>query len=280
MIQFVTGAGRTMASFRYRVECVQEALLMQGHEVKVAPTLDLSAKQAIFSKHFNPVDYSDAIAAKALGCRVVFDVCDDHRNTKFADHYDRMIRVADCVTANSDEMASRIWDTWHKRAHVIPDPIIYEPIDRVPDLTKTLWFGATWTLDDTLYKHIGTVSGDLEICTGPTDGISRPNTTFTLFSPEEQQKAFRRNGIAFIPYADSDEALAKSANRIIEALNASMVVVTNGIPAAKELMPFVELHHRDVGPHSVRKMEQGRQFVRQRYSVKQIVKLWKKALDL
>ena len=118
----------------------------------------------------------------------------------------------------------------------------------------------------------------LEVCTGPMRGFpALPNVTLTHFSPEEQERAFLRNGVAFIPYG-GERFETKSANRIIEALNASMVVVTNGIPASKELEPFVESRLEDVSEKSLIKMEAGRQFVRQRYGQKPVAKLWKKIL--
>src|SRR5574343_525910 len=274
MINFVTTAGEWMASYRYRVKSVQLGLTLEGYECAVTPHFKLDASCVVYSKHLNPADYTDAIGARSLGKKVVFDLCADHSETKYADHYARMIKVSDVITCNSKAMADRIMAVYKRASTVIPDPIWHDPIDRVPDLSKWLWFGAQWNMQPFM-EALPLIDGkELEICTGPIQPFVRPKTTITQWSPVEQQAAFLRNGVAFIPY--DENGTAKSANRVIEALNASMVVVTNGIPATKELQPFIESHPDRVGPESIAKMEAGRRYVRQHFSQKAITKKWKK----
>lgn len=277
MINFITTADQWMASYRYRIQCVQNQLLLEGVEVRVTPYFSLEASICVYSKHLMPSDYSDALGAKALGKRVVFDVCDDHSETRYADHYARMIGLADTVTCNSEAMRKRIWEVYQRKAHVIPDPILHDPIDREPDLTKWLWFGAQWNMQPLMDSLDLIADRELEICTGPIAPIIRPKTTITEWSVDEISRAFLRNGVAFIPY--EEEGACKSANRVLEALNASLVVVTNGIPATKELEPFIESHPSHVGPQSIAKMKAGRQYARSKYSQKAIVKKWKRVFD-
>ena len=278
-VNFVSTSNEYLASHRYRIQSPQTGLLMEGIECKVSPHFLLDADVCIYSKHLNLADYPDAIGARGMGKRVIFDICDDHTETEMADHYNRMVSVAHEITCNSEQMARRIREVWKKKATVIPDPIIYNPIDRVPDLTKFLWFGFHGNIS-ALIDNIDLV-GDrqLEICTGPIKGAVSPYVTLTRFSPEEQQRAFHRNGVAYLPYG-TDRTATKSANRIIEALNASMVVVTNGIPASRELDSFVEVSLEDVSEKSIQKMEAGRAFVRKKYSQKAITKLWRKVLGV
>lgn len=277
MINFVTTSNPWLASHRYRVQSPQTGLLMEGIECKVSPHFLLDADVCVYSKHLNPTDYSDALGARGMGKKVIFDICDDHTETELSTHYNRMVSVAHEITCNSEEMAKRIRKVWKKKATVIPDPIIYRPLDRTPDLSKFLWFGFHGNIKALVDRIDEIGERQLEICTGPMKGSWSSNITMTRFSPEEQERAFERNGVAFLPYGD-DRTQTKSANRIIEALNASMVVVTNGIPSSRELDSFVERRIEDVSDKSIQKMEAGRAFVRKHYSQKAVIKLWRKAL--
>jgi len=281
LINLVSVIDERWASFRYRTQVIQEAMLLDGTLCRITPSFMLEASHCVYSKHFNLCDYSDAIGAKALGKTIIFDVCDDHHDrTSVSDHYERMIKIADVVTCNSEAMRERIWHIHRKKAHVIPDPIVMPPHDRKPNLNKWLWYGHPQNIG-ALEENLHLIEGkDLEICTLTDRPIMREgNTKVTLWSPDEQQEAFKRNGVAFIPYKEAVHHSTKSANRVIEALNASLVpVVINPIPAVKDLLAFCETSPESVTEASVAKMEAGRAYVRRNYSTKEIGKLWKKVM--
>ena len=231
MINFISSSNEMIASYRYRVASPMNGLLLEGIHSRVSSHFLLDATTVVYQKHFNACDYPDAIGARGMGMGVIYDICDDHSETIYREHYNRMISVAHALTCNSKAMAERIWNVWGKKAEIIPDPIIYRPLDRTPDLTKFLWFGFQGGIEPLIERLHEVGDRQLEVCTGPMRGFpALPNVTLTHFSPEEQERAFLRNGVAFIPYG-GERFETKSANRIIEALNASMVVVTNGIPA-------------------------------------------------
>lgn len=281
MINLITTCNEDFASYRYRLKVIQETMLLEGVEARITPHFLLDATLCLYSKHLLQTDYSDAMGAKALGKTIVFDVCDDHsENPKVADHYERMIRLADIVTCNSEAMRERVWHLYRKKATCIPDPVLGEPLDRKPDLSKWLWFGHPTNIP-ALEEQLHLIEGKyLEICTITNRPVEREGLTkLTIWSQEEQKEAFKRSGVAFIPYGDGKQKY-KSANRVIEALNASLVpVVINPIPAVKELLCFCETNPENVTEASISKMESGRQYVRKNYSPKEVGKQWLKALS-
>jgi len=280
MINLITTSTEDLASYRYRIKVIQEAFLLEGIEARVSPHFLMDADVCLYSKHYS-FDYPDAIGAKALGKTIVFDVCDDHsEKEKLAGHYERMVRLADIITCNSDAMRERIWHVYRKKAHHIDDPVLGEPIDKKPDLDKWLWFGHPVNLP-VLEEYLDLIEGKtLEICTVTDRPVQREGSTkVTMWSEAEQVEAFKRNGVAFIPYGEGKQKY-KSANRVIEALNASLVpVVINPIPAVKELMCFCESSVAAVSEESIAKMELGRAFVRKNFSTKRIGKEWLKTLS-
>lgn len=280
MINIVTSANDFHASLRYRMRVLQESLLTSGTECRISTHFLIDAETCVYSKHFNLADYPDACGAKGMGKKIVFDLCDLHHETIHAPHYQRMVDVADIITCNSREMKKSILEVYKRKAILIGDPILQEPIDRTPDLSKWLWFGHPANLSE-LEKTLPLIAGkDLEVCTVPQGPIVRKGTTtVTPWTPDAQQEAFRRSGVAFIPYGEGRQR-AKSANRVLEALNASLVVCCiNPITAVTdELLPFVETRVEDVSERSIKKMELGRRYARTYYSKEQMGKKWRAAL--
>lgn len=278
MINLITTADEMHASYRYRTLVVAQDLLIHGIQVKVTPTFDIDATVCVYSKHWNYLDWMDALGAKALGKTIVFDCCDDHTETKHADHYRRMIEIADKVICNSDAMSRRIREVYKRAAAVIPDPVIELPLDRTPDLDRWCWVGHQTNYPSLLEWFPLIEDKDLTICTTHGTPVDRPGTRFVSWTPVSGPKVWEESGVCLVPYDKEMRRQCKSANRVIEALNKSCVVVSNGIDATRDLESFIEKHPADVGPDSIRKMEQGREYVRKRYSKERIGKLWRHEL--
>lgn len=279
LVNLVTTSDRLHASYRYRTEVISQQLLMQGVPTRITPTFILDATVCVFSKHWNYADFSDAIGAKTLGKRVVMDICDMHSETSHADHYRRMVSVADEITCNSEEMARRIREVYSRAAKVIPDPIIMEPLDRVPDLEKWCWIGHHANLESLADIEPMIEGHELTVCSSYGVEVTRPNTRFVAWTPEAGERVLNEHGVCLVPYGTDARRVTKSANRIIEALNKSMIVITNGIPASKDLQPFVDdfTYKYDWSERELR-MVQGREYVRKHYSQAAIGKLWRRVL--
>lgn len=278
MINLVSIGTEEHASHRYRTEVICRALLMGGIQSRVTPTFDLEADVCVYGKHWRYGDYIDAVGAKSLGKRIVFDCCDDHTETGHAAHYARMMSLADQVTCNSRAMQALILEAYGKFAEVIEDPIIMAPLDREPDLTKLAWIGHhnNWPA---MVEWFPQVEGmDLTVCVPYGMPVERLGTRVVPWNPVSGERVLGECGVLLVPYDDEPRRRIKSANRVLEGLNKSMVVVTNGIDSTQELMPFVETCVADVGPHSIKKMEQGREYARKFFSQEAIGKKWRKAL--
>lgn len=206
----------------------------------------------------------------------IFDVCDDHFETEHAEHYLLTCERADLVTCNSPTMALRIKDMTGRDAVVIPDPFEYER--KLPHQGNLLWFGWRWNL-----KPLMRVMADLPDV--PLEVVSEPgNTMVTPWSPENLQRAFSTAGIVLIPVGNKK---AKSANRMIEAINAGCFVVAEEMPAHNEFSPFAwigdigegvrwALDHPD---EALGATAMGQDYIDKHYSMDAIGPLWAKAIE-
>jgi hypothetical protein len=206
--------------------------------------------------------------------RVCFDVCDDHFDTAWADHYRNGIKRADLVTCNSQEMMEIIGLETGRDATIIPDP--YEQPERSPRVGETLlWFGHKVNLCDVEpYIKYGDLP-PLEV----VSNLSEPG--ITEWSPEAMDAAFSRAGLVIIPAGLS---MAKSGNRAIESLRRGLFVVAGYLPAYSDLGVYIgdicegvkwaQSHQDEV----LRRIKASQAYIRSEYSPERIGKLWAKAL--
>lgn len=236
-ISYVTTSNETVASFRYRIASPGKGLKALGHDVYIGHEAFPDAEVVVFSKHWNRNDYSYALFCKARGQRVIFDICDDHTNTTKAGHYNNMARVADLITVNSPEMQKVIKDAYGRDSEVVADPVVTKPVPFVQkDDFNLCWYG-----------HMANFAGLMEAY-NPTSQIPlllaapMPPQNFpeTMRVPWVHPYQFEPGIIDFfgencaaalLPYRQDKPA--KSANRVLEAINVGMYVLTDEIPSNK-----------------------------------------------
>jgi hypothetical protein len=204
--------------------------------------------------------------------KVCFDVCDDHFEDSFGDHYRACISRADLVTCNSLEMARLIKDKTDRKAAYIPDP--YEQREREPRVhDQLLWFGHQSNLPD-LIPWVDKFE-KLEIVTGGKIHGAIP------WTPESMDRAFDRAGLVIIP---TGKSMAKSGNRAIESLRRGIYVVAGSLPAYGSLGIYTGnledgvswcLSHRE---EVLSRIARAQDYIRFEYSPERIAGLWKQAL--
>jgi hypothetical protein len=205
---------------------------------------------------------------------VCFDICDDHFDGQFSEHYRDGARKADLVTCNSAEMRRVILEKTGRNACVIPDP--YEQREEEPRISDSLlWFGHASNLRD-LSPWLERV-GPLEIVTN----LDRANGV-TPWSPETMDRAFSRAGLVLIP---TGKSMAKSGNRAVESLRRGLFVVAGYLPAYADLGIFIgdigdgidwALSHRE---EALRRVKESQRYIAQEYGMDRIGRLWKQTLS-
>lgn len=217
----------------------------------------------VYGKHF--VGLNQAKKYK----RLIFDICDNHFGNKtLSDYYKAHAYNADLITVNSEFMAKIVLAETGRTAMVIPDP--YESEECEPSIGfYPFWFGHESNLVDVEpYRHI---SG-LKVLTG--DNWSR----------DRQIEMLGECSCVLIP---TGKSMAKSANRLIEAVRNGRFVVAGELPAHEEFKRFMWIgKNLDDGiqwlysnpSEALQRIRDCQAYIRDRYSPLTISKLWLEAI--
>lgn len=246
--------GDNIASSRLRAAIPQNELAKLG--------IEKGRDILVYSKHIVPIQ----MANKFSIC--VYDICDDHFSDVHSDYYMEHTATADLVTVNTPVMAEIVKKHTGRDSVIIPDP--YEAPEKPPGFgSGILWYGHESNIKDLVpYKHI-----PMNILTG------------SAWSMERQREELAKCAVVFIP---TGNRLAKSNNRLLEAIRNGRYVVAGNLPAYEEFKDFVSiggnlenslesaLHQPEKCIQSVRECQA---YIRDRYSPETIGKLWKEALD-
>jgi hypothetical protein len=175
----------------------------------------------IFPKDAVPLDEVKTFSGVKL-----WDVCDDHfDNPAKSKYYRSMLEIADVVTCTTPYLKERIWQLG-REATVISDPLEYP--QRAPKIgfQKLLWYGHSSNLDPLFELDL---SGyELVIVTNKNEDWCLP------WSHENMRKGLEWCDVVIIPVKQETQKasyLAKSPNRMTEAINAGRFVVANDMPA-------------------------------------------------
>jgi hypothetical protein len=157
----------------------------------------------------------------------LWDVCDDHfDNPQRSYYYRKMLDLVDVVTCTTEYLTDRI-KSFGREATVISDPLEFprkEPVVREPK--KLLWYGHSSNLD--ALRELDLSGYDLAI-------ITNKHADWCLsWSHVNMQKGLAWCDAVIIPVKKETEKanwMAKSPNRMTEAINAGRFVVANDMPA-------------------------------------------------
>ncbi len=264
-----------LASLRYRVLAPARYLEREGHQnqfVRIDQTrageqaaIALCADVVVVSKVLAEGSLELAMQAKALGSRVVVDLCDDHFDTPaLGATYHALCRMADRVVASTRAMADAIQNRTGQPATVVDDP--YEGPGGLPRFapsntaTKLLWFGHPVNFDTVadMMPKLGKLAQNsplsLHVVSDPTNNGIRAflaqtdrqfgpglSTHFTVWSPEATWQAIEECDLVVVPSLASVKKLVKSPNRVVEPLHAGRFVVAYPLPSYTELADFLWL---------------------------------------
>jgi hypothetical protein len=237
-VSYVTTGNDNIASFRYRI--LAPAQNLGNHLIfpNIGNQATKEARIVIFSKHWTYNDWSYAKFCKLRGQKVIFDVCDDHFEDSMSDHYRRMSDVADTITCNSHEMAKIIKEKVGKNAVVIADPVLsprmqYDPTKKI----SLVWYGQSMNIQGLYDVYTKDCTTPLEVvlpCSiNPPEHFNNDWVSSSNWNKDIIPQVAERHNVALLPYRQGKDA--KSANRVLEALQCGMLVLTDPIPSVLEL---------------------------------------------
>jgi hypothetical protein len=239
-VSYVTTGNDSIASFRYRTLSPAKELRELGHQTHIENKARPDADIVVFSKHWQYNDWSYAYFCSLRGQKVVFDVCDDHFDSKHADHYKRMCDVATAVTCNSEVMAEVIQKHTGRVAAVVKDPVLTQRKLYQKRDASLLWYGQMANIQSLFTVYTEYVKVPLEVVVPgpfePPEYMREDQVRWTKWFPNVIESAATRNTIALLPYRTDRKA--KSANRVLEALNSGLYVLTDPLPAVEDLERF------------------------------------------
>lgn len=254
-----------LASVRYRVLAPIYALdrlgLGWGHKIITVPDGStpppddeaLDADLLVFSKSLVPANADLVRRAQARGVPVIFDICDNHYETRgLSEHYREMSGLADQMVCNTREMA-RVAEPFCTRPPVvIEDPFegrrgapAFAPGERL----KVLWFGhrlnldslqaatgelVSWSRGRPVDVHVLTELNP-QLVAACAKATAELGPAFSMsceaWSQEAQRRALADCDLVVIPSLQTAAKQVKSANRVVETLWAGRPVVAHPVPA-------------------------------------------------
>jgi hypothetical protein len=256
-----------LASTRFR-------LLIPSQHVKYKYQLG-SGDITIFPKDAVPLGEVKGFSGVKL-----WDVCDDHfDNPSKGRYYRSMLELADVVTCTTPYLKERIWQLG-REATVISDPLEFP--QRAPKIgfQKLLWYGHSSNLDPLFELDL---SGyDLAVVTNKNEDWCLP------WSHENMRKGLEWCDVVIIPVKQETQKasyLAKSPNRMTEAINAGRFVVANDMPAYRDYGMYLGdikegLEWIRNNPHdSEQRLIKAQSLVLERHSPRVIAAQWESLFD-
>lgn len=308
----------SMASTRYRVVIPVLELHKDGYESDIFNKTEafekadkcLTSDIIVFSKSYRDDNVAMALVAKKQGIKIVFDICDYYfDNNDFARTYIGLIKLADLVICNSDEMEKSVQQYEPKASCVITDP--YESVELKPHFQPGErivigWYGFPKSLDGLLEQinpllqlsneipidlHVTTTDAPIIIKTFQDIKNQLPprfNLHYSPWSPEAQDEIMKKADIIFIPSPMNERKIVKSPNRLIEALRYGKAVVASPLPCylpfgefafvCEDLMQGIRDTLKDSAAVEAR-IAKGQDYIRERFAPSLIGQQWKAAIE-
>jgi hypothetical protein len=252
--------GDELASSRLRARIPQRELAKVG--------IEKGNDVLVYGKHFLTLDQVRQYKAW------VFDICDDHfNNPELSAYYRTHAAYAPTLTCNSEFMQKRINEETGRYATIVKEP--YEGEELEPDIAPELfWFGHGSNLND-LYRV-------LEVIEYPTHVLTNADG-FVPWTPETMDALMRMPSIVIIP---TGKSMAKSENRMVEAIRGGHYVCAEYLPSYEPFSPYFKLG--DIPKHieealsnpkrSLEKIRSAQDFIRNVYSPQAIANQWLEVL--
>ena len=253
--------GSKLASSRLRAQIPQQELEKLG--------ISKGKDVLVYGKHYMNFAETDGFQYR------IFDVCDDHFNhPELGDYYREHVKRADRVTCNSQVMQDRIKDETGVNAFVVREP--YESYERPPAIaSELLWVGHASNLPDVsrLFKDL---RYPLHILTNAPG--------FVPWTLDNMDALMSMPSIVIIP---TGKSMAKSENRMVEAIRCGHYVCAEYLPSYEpfsQFFPLVDipthiehaLHHPE---QSINRIQQAQAYIQDRYSPETIGREWLEVIN-
>lgn len=245
--------GDHLASSRLRAKIPQDEVRKLGY----TRGLDV----VVYGKHFVTFDQIKHFKKK------VFDCCDDHFGDQFASYYREHIAKADLITCNSETMREIIKRETGRDSFVVPDP--YESEEQPAGRGEGLyWFGHK--------SNLRTID--------PYADLVIKKLTGNEWSRERQLEELKACALVVLP---TDDRIAKSANRLIEAARNGRFVIAGPLPAHDEFKPYMWIGDiregvkwaTDHPAECEERIKSCQRYFREKYSPESIGKQWAEVLE-
>lgn len=291
IINFVTVANETMASYRYHNEIPAKALNKRGHTVFIsAYPLTQALDVVVFSKHFNHGDIWYLRGCKTRGIKTVFHCCDNHFETKEKNHYRSMLFEADEIIASTEEMASLIKVETGRTAKVIYDAYEFEeapPLYHPQEKLKLLWFGHPTNIGAFLDKLEVLKGHQFMIVTDPSvqKNIKINNKPIHVvpYSKANLIEAMKGCDAVIIPSEMGPRQTVKSPNRLVESVRRGKFVIADPIPSYLAFEDYCFIGDIEEGIKYLqeakeevieKRLTDGQAYIRENHSPEKIGKEW------
>lgn len=247
--------GPSLASSRLRAQIPQKELAKLG--------IEKGNDVLIYGKHF--------IREQQLKPyrRRIFDCCDNHFRNEYGDYYRRHIAIADKVTCNSEVMRRVIKAETGRDAVVIPEP--YESPELPAGIAPRLfWYGHQSNVRD-----LQRLEPELKY---PLLAISN-YPGLIEWSMDAFNKVMENDCIVIIP---TGKSMAKSENRMVEAIRCGKYVCAEYLPAYEPFTKFFpsgsiteQIESALANPlAAIARIKDAQEFIRERYSPACIAGQW------
>jgi hypothetical protein len=207
----------TMASARFRTAIPARELRALGYRVEIG-----IGNISVVPKHAIPMEGLRAIAEQSI---LVFDVSDDHLDTKEGDYYREAFALADYITCTTPWLKGRIGELGYQ-ATVITDPLEFPRREPRIGTNRFLWYGHKSNIRPIL-ELAPYIPGEMRfVSDAKIDGV-------IPFSLEAMQEGLDWCDAVIIPIKQQGAPRweAKSPNRMTEAINAGRYVIANPLPS-------------------------------------------------
>ncbi|MFZ5561539.1 MAG: glycosyltransferase [Pseudomonadota bacterium] len=240
---------------------------------------------------------------------IVVDICDDpYEKEHLKAAYEKLIRRADLICAASGYLAGKVRAASGKDVRIIDDVVEYDAqtaitTPRPGSRLRLCWFGQASNLPPLLDQlaalaSLGFATVQIDIATNITPAVadrvksaagSLPGLELVLhaWSREVVPQIISRSDIVLIPVASREWAKAKTANRLMTALQLGRPCVAGVIPSYQEFADYVCLDNdMAAGVQALLtqweaqpgKIRQGQAYIRESYSAAGIARQWLAAI--
>jgi len=292
----------------------------------IMPANILGIKKIIFLENHDPVKFLSNAKPKAIIISKAFNK-NIHHLVNFAyekkikiisvfddwnfDSYSRtdkskinlpIAEKSDFIIVKTKTASKVLYEHTKLNSFVIPDMLRftrYEPISRIRYPFEITWFGMP-TNHDTLVSKLKNIDAsnfkiNLRVITSHINIIKNKiinlnlkniDSEFIKWTPEFNKEIIKSD-IVILPYAEDQERLVKSSNRIIDSLNLGRFVILSNVKQFKEFKHYTYFGDINKGLEwlklnkaiALEKILKGQEYVNEFYSPETISQLWRKIIN-